>query len=211
MDGRLLCPPSMRSPFPLSLTLALASLAPPSQERAIRTPPPKAANPLPSMPSEALENVANEERVDRETANDGIIARAQERRVAVSRLLFEGAARTSDDFVHAAYVFQFSETEADLTRAHTLAIRATRFRLEHPLAKWLAAATEDRLKMFRGEPQKFGTQFHAENGKWALYRVDPRTTDAERRQWGVRPLAEAFEHVAMLNAQRGQPDEPAEV
>lgn len=196
----------MRSPFPLSLTLALASLAPPSQDRAIRTPPPRSANPLPSMPSEALENVAAQERADRETANDGIIDRARERRVEVSRLLFEGAARTSDDFVHAAFVFQYGETEADLVRAHTLAVRAIRFRVEHPLAKWLAAATEDRIKMFRGEPQKFGTQFRAENGKWVLYRVDPRTTDAERRQWGVRPLAEAFEHVAMLNRPPAEAD-----
>ena len=98
-----------------------------------------------------------------------------------------------------AFVFQFGESLAELERANALANRALAFREVHPQAKWLAASTDDQVRMFRGEAQRYGTQYCFEGQKWSLYRVDPRVTDAERAQWGVPPLATAFEFVARVN------------
>jgi len=57
-------------------------------------------------------------------------------------------------------------------------------------ARPLAAAAFDRLRMLRGEPQKFGTQIIDREGHRRLWPVDPATTDSERTKWGLPPLAE---------------------
>ncbi len=53
--------------------------------------------------------------------------------------------------------------------------------------------------MLAGKPQKFGTQLVEVDGKWKVYDVDPATTDAERAEWGLPPLAEAHARAAELN------------
>lgn len=54
--------------------------------------------------------------------------------------------------------------------------------------------------MRQGKPQKYGTQYVAAGPRWRvwtwgkryrLWDVDPATTDAERAEWGVPPLAAA--------------------
>lgn len=45
--------------------------------------------------------------------------------------------------------------------------------------------------MSLGRPQKYGTQYTLVDGRYALYPVDPATTDAERAQYDVPALAEA--------------------
>jgi hypothetical protein len=75
---------------------------------------------------------------------------------------------------------------ANFLRAHDLARRAAE--LGHPRGRWLAAATYDRWLMTGNEPQKYGTQYHAECGRWALWPVDPATTDEERAGWDVPAL-----------------------
>jgi hypothetical protein len=182
----------MRSPFPL---YAFSAATP-------RAPLPKVLGKLPTAPNEELEILADEEAIERSgPLTEHGLARSRQRRHQVARLLYEGAARTSEDYVHAAFVFQFGDSIAELERANALANRALAFREVHPQARWLAASTDDQVRMFRGEAQRFGTQYCFQGEKWALYRVDPRVTDAERAQWDVPPLATAFEFVAKVNAQ----------
>ena len=50
------------------------------------------------------------------------------------------------------------------------------------------AAAWDRALLARGQPQRFGTQFIRENGRWSLGRVDPRVNDYQRALYGVPPL-----------------------
>ena len=186
----------MRSPFPLLPAGGPANPPP-------RTTLPKTVGKLPTLPNEGLTILAEEEEIER-SGPEGPCAgleRSRQRRLQVVRFLYEGAARTSADYVHAAYVFQFGESIAELERANALANRALAFRYVHPEAKWLAASTDDQVRMFRGEPQRFGTQLAFQGEKWALYRVDPRVTDAERAQWDVPPLATAFAYVEGVNQQ----------
>ncbi len=61
--------------------------------------------------------------------------------------------------------------------------------LGHRAARWLAAAAHDRWLMRQGKPQKYGTQYVTEGDRWRLWEVDPATTDQERKEWSVPPLA----------------------
>lgn len=45
------------------------------------------------------------------------------------------------------------------------------------------AAAWDRALIAKGEPQRFGTQFVREDGRWTLGKVDPSVTDAERAMY----------------------------
>lgn len=59
--------------------------------------------------------------------------------------------------------------------------------------RWLYAGSTDRLLRLKGEPQKYGTQYHRKKkgGEYKLYRVDPKTTDEDRKEFNVPSLAEA--------------------
>lgn len=76
---------------------------------------------------------------------------------------------------------------AAVQRAHELALAAMASRAT---ARLLAATAYDRLRLLRGEPQKFGTQVVAAGDGYDLWPCDPRTTDSERAKWGVLPLGE---------------------
>lgn len=58
-------------------------------------------------------------------------------------------------------------------------------------ARWLAAATLDRHRVFSGLPQKYGTQtvFDPTSNAMVIPPIEPATTDAERAAWDVEPLA----------------------
>lgn len=124
--------------------------------------------------------------------------RDRRRRETVTRLLRDGLVRTPGDFFHAAMVFQHGVLPEHNHLSFELARRAAD--RGHPLARWLAAAAMDRWLMRKGLPQKFGTQYVDDGTGWALYEVDPATTDQERAEWDVPPLAEAHRAVAEMNA-----------
>src|SRR5215831_12354489 len=113
--------------------------------------------------------------------------RARRRRVA--ELLDVGAVESGEDFFHAAMVFQHGDGLDDYQRARELALRAAE--LGHRPGRWLAAAALDRWLMRQGRPQKYGTQYRSSGGAYELYEVEPATTDDERAEWDVPPLAEA--------------------
>jgi hypothetical protein len=119
-----------------------------------------------------------------------VMERDRARRRRVTELLDAGAAEAGQDFFHAAMVFQHGEDLGDYQRAHELALRAAE--LGHRPGRWLAAAAHDRWLMNQGRPQKYGTQFRGVGDRYELYEVDPATTDEERAEWDVPPLAEAL-------------------
>ena len=43
--------------------------------------------------------------------------------------------------------------------------------------------------MYRGLPQKYGTQIVPDGERYRLWDLDGETTDAERAQWDVPPLS----------------------
>jgi hypothetical protein len=129
-----------------------------------------------------------------------VASRDAARRARVSQILAEGGARTADDYYHAALVFQHGDTDAEIAKAHELSLKAAELDSEHPHARWLAAASKDRLLMRQGKPQLYGTQFKKVDGKWTLHEVDPSVTDEERAKWDCPPLAEARKRADGMNA-----------
>lgn len=59
----------------------------------------------------------------------------------------------------------------------------------------------DRWLMHQGKPQKYGTQYQRVGRHVTFYRVDPDTTDDERAEWNVPPLAHALQRLERMNAQ----------
>jgi hypothetical protein len=130
-----------------------------------------------------------------------VSANDAKRKARVAEILAADGAKSSEDYFHAAMVYQHGQDVADYEKAHELAVKATTIEPVESHARWLAAASEDRALMTEGKPQKYGTQYQPDaTGKWALYPVDPATTDAERAQWDVPTLAEANQRAAAMNA-----------
>lgn len=122
------------------------------------------------------------------------------RREQVRKILDNGGAKTSEDFLHAAMVFQHGTTVEHFRAAHKLALRAAELDSKNMRARWLVAASKDRELMDLGKPQLYGTQFRKPNGgAWELYEVDSSVTDGERAKWAVPPLAEARKRAAEMN------------
>jgi hypothetical protein len=129
-----------------------------------------------------------------------ISARDAVRQDRVHQILAEGGAKSAEDYFRAAMVFQHGDTDEEIAKAHELSLKAIELDAEHRSARWLAAASKDRLLMRQGKPQLYGTQFKKVDGKWILYEVDPSVTDEERAKWSCPPLAEARKRVEKMNA-----------
>jgi hypothetical protein len=120
-----------------------------------------------------------------------MLQRDRERRQRVEELVGSEALQTPEDYFHAAMVFQHGETLEDFWQAHELARRGAE--LGHPNCRWLTAAAYDRWLMNQRKPQRYGTQYTARDDEpYRLWEVDPTTTDEERAEWNVPPLAEAL-------------------
>jgi hypothetical protein len=127
------------------------------------------------------------------------------RRQRVREIAAAGGAKVAEDYYHAAMVFQHSIKPEDHDQAHDWCLKALELDPDHPMARWLAAASKDRALMWREKPQLYGTQFKLVDNKWILWEVDPSITDEERVRWDVPPLAVAKSRVEKLNAGTLQP------
>lgn len=63
---------------------------------------------------------------------------------------------------------------------------------EHAVPLWQPAMLEDRIRMFEGRPQRYGTQLKPDaDGNLQPYTIeDPESVDERRRAVGLEPLAE---------------------
>jgi hypothetical protein len=107
------------------------------------------------------------------------------------------------DLFHAAWLYNHGESPADAQRAHELASDAAK--QGHSRARWLAAASFDRWCMYEGRPQRYGTQFVPDGKRYRLWDVDPSTTDADRAEWDVPPLADQLRRAEEMTARHPQP------
>ena len=161
------------------------------------------------MPNRELLALFVEDQEDRRgELRAGLLERDRTRRQKVDELIAANAMKEPEDFFHAAMVFQHGETLEDYRRAYELAKRGAE--LGHRGARWLAAAAYDRWLMRQGKPQKYGTQYVSEGERWRLWDVDPATTDAERSEWNVPPLAEALRRADEMTRTRPPQVRPAQ-
>ncbi len=127
---------------------------------------------------------------------------AREKRV--DEILAAGGAKVSDDHYHAAMVFQHAEGVGGIEHAHELALMAVMLDPSNNRARWLTAASEDRILVRDGKLQKWATQYSKDKngGPWKLDPVDPSITDEQRAAWNVPPLAEAQKRAEQVNAEK---------
>ncbi|HEX6994543.1 MAG TPA: hypothetical protein VF339_10405 [Gammaproteobacteria bacterium] len=127
----------------------------------------------------------------------------EERRKAVMSLLEAGEIRTAQDYYNAAMIFHHGEPADDIRLAHAFATISSTLGSSAP-ARWLVAASWDRLMVRSGQPQWYGTQYvRDDEGKWVLYEVDPdAVTDEQRAEWSVPSLEESRNRAELMNQSR---------
>lgn len=127
-----------------------------------------------------------------------LAARDLARRKEVRELMGRGEVNTPVDLYRCAVVFLHGSTPADFVVAHRLATLAAVS--GHQAARWLTAASLDRLLMSVGLPQTYGTQFEAaEDGRYQLRLPidDSAVLSFEKRFYGVPTV---MERLAQLNS-----------
>lgn len=109
-------------------------------------------------------------------------------RTQVKKLIDAGKAKDGFDYFASAIIYHHA---FKITHSRT-AIRYAKkaVKLGYP-DNWIIAACTDRLLQLQGKPQKYGTQYvENKSGKFRIYRVDPKTTDEERAEFGLPTLRE---------------------
>ena len=73
-------------------------------------------------------------------------------------------------------------------RAVELALQGVELEPSNGDARWLAAASQDRLLMRDGKPQRYGTHY-TRDASWKSVRwtIQPDVTNEERAHWNVPP------------------------
>ncbi len=130
--------------------------------------------------------------------------RDRQRRDRVRELLAREILQTPEDCYCAAWILNHGDEPDDAWQAHLLALRGAEG--GYRPARWLAAATYDRWLMYQGKPQKYGTQYVSDGIRQRLWDVGPGTTDEERAEWDVPPLAEQLQKAE--EATRNHPEQP---
>jgi hypothetical protein len=130
-----------------------------------------------------------------------IAKRDAARRAKVQAELAAGRVHTSADFYNAALVMQHGDTLEEIRMAHALATIAASIDPLDRSARWLKAASWDRLLLRQKKPQWYGTQYvRSGNGKWTLGQIDESAvTDADRIELAVPTLAEVKKRVELMN------------
>ena len=121
-----------------------------------------------------------------------LVKRDMERQGQVRQLLAKTPNLDGVDYFNAALVMQHGQSVDDYRLANALATIAAQIDPENANAKWLVAATWDRLLESMQQPQWYGTQFvkNAE-GRVVLYPIaDGVISDADRRTMHVPSLQE---------------------
>ena len=157
--------------------------------------------------NEELVQLYEADQSDRDPGPEGIdwadvSRRDAERRIRVLELLREGKISTSEDFRHAAMIYQHGESIEDFRLALSMAWIAATIDPSNNSAKWLTAAAWDRLLMNQGQPQWYGTQYTRKDAasKWQLYDVlEGVVTDDQRQKLNVPTLAQSRERLGRMN------------
>jgi hypothetical protein len=175
----------------LLLTSSLAAQDPASVGR------PVANNP-------ELERIYQEDQAERTKGKPGpdVAERDRERLKRVAALLDAGAARTADDFFHAAQAYNHGKTAEDYLRAHELAVLAAS--KGNTKALFLSAASLDRFLRAIGRPQVFGTQFTRQGNMATMEPYDRSMNDALRTAFGVPSLKEQEARLNDMNKRQNQ-------
>ncbi|SEA11490.1 hypothetical protein [Microbulbifer marinus] len=155
--------------------------------------------------NQELLELFNEDQQVRKSKNvdwDIIARQDAERRRSVLAMVAAGQLHTSEDYYHAAMIFQHGESADDIRTAFSFAWMAITLDPSNDSARWLSAAAWDRIMMREDMPQWYGTQFSRPSPEdpWELYKIDESAvTDEERARMKVRSLEDSRALVEKLN------------
>ncbi len=114
----------------------------------------------------------------------------QSRQARVRAMLDAGEVATARDYFHAGMVYQHATGADGVQLAHELAMISAC--MGEKDARWLAAASYDRMLMDLDRPQRFGTQYRSDDkGVTRLYQVSEGVTDQMRAKLNTPPLQKA--------------------
>ena len=124
------------------------------------------------------------------------------RRERVNELLDAGLVRTSQDFHHAALIFQHGTNFLSYHKAMQLMKKA--IEIDSTADKWLLAAATDRFRLSTFRSQIYGTNYKKnKEGVWELPKYDPtKISDAERIAYHVETLAQQRETLRQFNSRK---------
>ena len=139
----------------------------------------------------------------------------EERRLLVLALIAQGAVVAPEDKFDAALVLQ--HTELKFCGKDLVSTSPENYLLAHYFfesayesgykdARYLVAASLDRYLSFTKGYQKYGTNrvFNHETGKEEWVPIDRKTTDSERAEYGVPPLAVLLKQFPEQSPQKSQ-------
>lgn len=165
--------------------------------------PASAGRPVANNPE--LERIYQEDQAERakgKKPGPDAAERDRERLKQVAALLDAGAARTADDFFHAAQVYNHGVTAEEILRAHVLATLAAS--KGNKQALFLSAASLDRFLRAIGRPQVFGTQYNSQGNMATMEPFDRSMSDALRTAFGVPSLKEQEARLKDMNKRQDQ-------
>lgn len=156
-----------------------------------------------SVRSEILELAAEDTRVREELAKDGSLFNAYHPRMEavhrhnaarlrqiIAQHGWPGNSLVGADGAEAAWLIaQHAIGEPEFMRACLEHLRAAANRADAPA--WMAAMLEDRIRMFEGKPQVYGTRLEPDNeGRLRCYVIEnPEGVDERRTAVGLDPIA----------------------
>lgn len=120
----------------------------------------------------------------------------------VLSLLRLGNLRTTNDYYHAAMIMQHGDTTEDYQLAFSLSRLSAAIDPSNKRARWLSAASWDRILMSKNVPQWYGTQYRKPNPEspTELYPVaESVISDAERAETNVPSLQQAKDFLLEIN------------
>ena len=157
-----------------------------------------------------LKEADQSDRSDRKVRENGneLRRRDAERRERVLEILRASELSTAWDYFNAALILQHGDSVEDIRLAHSLSTVAATVDPGHPRAKWLMAASWDRLMLRLKQPQWYGTQSMKDaSGQFVLYMVHPdAVSDVDRQALGVPTLAEAQASLDLRNGSEQLPN-----
>ena len=121
------------------------------------------------------------------------------RRMRILEMSSQDLLQTSDDFYHAAMVFQHGTDSTSYKKA--ICFMKSAIKLDKKRSKWLLAAATDRYLLSVRKPQIYGTQYQKKPFEpWGLAKMDTTTiSDSVRIEFGVRTLSEQQENLIKMN------------
>ena len=115
----------------------------------------------------------------------------------VAKLVKKGLVCTPQDKWYAASVLRRSDKARDVATAFELA-EASMMAHVHSGA-WLTAMLFDLREVTLGQPQRYGSQMGKKGAKTCLYPLATDATDAERAQYDMPPISDAYRRLLDAN------------